>query len=510
MSIANVAVTNTLNEFRETTNEVIITLNSITGGNGSISTNTIVANTISANNLTSGRVLIAGTDGLIEDDAGLIYDKTSNEIIIDGSLIANSGIVNNALIVGTVTANNLTSGRVAIVGTSGLIEDDSGITYDSTTDELTVSGRVDAVGGLIGANVTANNLTSGRVPVVGASGLLEDDASFTYDSTNNTLVVEAANVVTGNILYLTSDTGTFSGNVTITGDLTVIGNTTQLNITTFKVDDPIIHLAANNETSDLVDIGFVGHYSDDGGTTKRHTGLVRHASDEKFYLFKDYVDAGLDDSNTTIDPTNNTFAHAELVAGNVESDYLIANTGVFAGNVTASFFIGDGSALANAGATITDDTATAAERYILFDDVTSGPATSLGVSSTKLIYVPSTGNLTTTILTTDTINGNTAFSSNGQIRVPVGTTGERATDTTGAFRFNLDLGQFEGYNGTAWGAVGGGATGGSGDQVFYENDQTANNTYTITAGKNAMATGPLTIASGATITVPTGSRLVIL
>ena len=94
--------------------------------------------------------------------------------------------------------------------------------------------------------------------------------------------------------------------------------------------------------------------------------------------------------------------------------------------------------------------------------------------------------------------------------MPVGVTGERVSNVTGAFRFNLDLGQFEGYNGTACGAVGGGATGGSGDQVFYENEQTANNTYTITAGKNAMTTGPLAIANGATITVPSGSRLVIL
>lgn len=187
-----------------------------------------------------------------------------------------------------------------------------------------------------------------------------------------------------------------------------------------------------------------------------------------------------------------------------------AASATFSGNVEALYFIGDGSQLENAGAVISDDAATSAERYILFNANTSGPATSVQVSSTKLIYIPSTGNLTTTILTTDTISGNTEFTSNGQIVVPVGVTGERVSDTTGAFRFNLDLGQFEGYNGTAWGAVGGGATGGSGDQVFYENEQTANNTYTITAGKNAMTTGPLAIANGATITVPSGSRLVIL
>jgi hypothetical protein len=199
-------------------------------------------------------------------------------------------------------------------------------------------------------------------------------------------------------------------------------------------------------------------------------------------------------------------ANSLLVSSNVEVTQNIVATG----NVTGLYLIGDGTFLTNAGATITDDTTSATEFFVLFDDVTSGSATTVGVSSTKLIYVPSTGNLTATIITTDTISGNTEFTSNGQIVVPVGVTGERVSNVTGAFRFNLDLGQFEGYNGSAWGAVGGGATGGSGDQVFYENEQTANNTYTITAGKNAMTTGPLAIANGSTITVPSGSRLVIL
>tara|TARA_R110000744_G_scaffold309128_1_gene417070 strand:+ start:709 stop:1026 length:318 start_codon:yes stop_codon:yes gene_type:complete len=58
--------------------------------------------------------------------------------------------------------------------------------------------------------------------------------------------------------------------------------------------------------------------------------------------------------------------------------------------------------------------------------------------------------------------------------------------------------------------VGGGATGSGADDVFYENTPTVTADYTITTGKNAMTTGPLTVNSGITVTVPTGSRLVIL
>lgn len=55
-----------------------------------------------------------------------------------------------------------------------------------------------------------------------------------------------------------------------------------------------------------------------------------------------------------------------------------------------------------------------------------------------------------------------------------------------------------------------GADGGGSDAVFYENDQTVNTSYTITTGRNAMTTGPISIATGATVTVPTGSVWMVL
>lgn len=61
-----------------------------------------------------------------------------------------------------------------------------------------------------------------------------------------------------------------------------------------------------------------------------------------------------------------------------------------------------------------------------------------------------------------------------------------------------------------WGAVGGGATGGGNDQIFVENGQTVTVSYTIPTGKNASTVGPITVNSGITVTVPSGSRWVIL
>ena len=53
--------------------------------------------------------------------------------------------------------------------------------------------------------------------------------------------------------------------------------------------------------------------------------------------------------------------------------------------------------------------------------------------------------------------------------------------------------------------VGGSAVGGGTDKVFYENDITITTSYTIGTNKNAMTAGPITINSGVTVTVPSGS-----
>jgi len=96
------------------------------------------------------------------------------------------------------------------------------------------------------------------------------------------------------------------------------------------------------------------------------------------------------------------------------------------------------------------------------------------------------------------------------LTLPVGTTAQRPTPADGKVRFNTDTTKFEGYNGTAWGQLGGGATGGGADEVFVQNDQIVTTSYAIPSGKNAMSTGPITVDSGAVVTIPTGSRWVVL
>jgi hypothetical protein len=92
----------------------------------------------------------------------------------------------------------------------------------------------------------------------------------------------------------------------------------------------------------------------------------------------------------------------------------------------------------------------------------------------------------------------------------VGTTAQRPTPVTGMVRYNSSNTKFEGYGASAWGALGGGATGGGSDEVFVENGQIVTTSYTITTGKNAMSTGPITVNASVVVTVPTDSRWVVL
>jgi hypothetical protein len=95
--------------------------------------------------------------------------------------------------------------------------------------------------------------------------------------------------------------------------------------------------------------------------------------------------------------------------------------------------------------------------------------------------------------------------------IPAGTTAQRpVSPNNGDMRYNTDTDQFEGYQGGAWGQLGGGATGGGGDEVFVENARVVTTNYTLSTGKSAESVGPITINSGVSVTIPADERWVVL
>ena len=105
-------------------------------------------------------------------------------------------------------------------------------------------------------------------------------------------------------------------------------------------------------------------------------------------------------------------------------------------------------AASSSGITITNDTSTSSALYPTFTSSTSGSVSGVSVTSTKLKFVPSTGTLTAP----------NVEASNGML----------------------------------------------------VNSYTVSTNYSIPTGSNAIAVGPVTVAAGAAVTIPSGSRWLVL
>ena len=144
----------------------------------------------------------------------------------------------------------------------------------------------------------------------------------------------------------------------------------------------------------------------------------------------------------------------------------------------------------NSGATVIQD--------VTLD--TYGHVTSLGSKTLTAADVGAiTGNQTITL--SGDLSGSGATSINAQI----------VADAVGANELNVSG---NGTSGQVLTSDGDGtftwATSGAIDDVFYENSTTVTSDYTITSGKNAMSAGPITIGSGVTVTVPSGSTWTVV
>ena len=130
----------------------------------------------------------------------------------------------------------------------------------------------------------------------------------------------------------TTDSVTFS-NVTA-DNLTINGTTTTVNSIVYTVVDPLLHLADSNEQSDVVDIGFIGHYSPDGGTTREHTGFFRDATNSEFYIFNGLIDTAFD---STLPPNVVNRSGSGFTLANLNVGTLTGNvTGDLTGDVTGT------------------------------------------------------------------------------------------------------------------------------------------------------------------------------
>jgi hypothetical protein len=108
---------------------------------------------------------------------------------------------------------------------------------------------------------------------------------------------------------------------------------------------------------------------------------------------------------------------------------------------------------------------------------------------------------------TSTFGGDSTYTGTGQVKHPARTTAQRSGSPVKVMiRYNSDDDGFEGYQDGAWGGISGAQAHG----CIYENNLSITSNYTLTANKNGMSVGPITIASGVSVTVPSGQRWVVL
>jgi hypothetical protein len=182
-----------------------------------------------------------------------------------------------------------------------------------------------------GAFHQANNASSvasdalqhaGSAGVYANSAYLQANTATTNAATADQKAVSAGSYANSayahaNTRYSSSG-GTISGDVAITGNLIVSGNTTTYEVDTYTVNDPIV-LFANNNISNVVDIGFTAHYVEN--STTKHTGLVKDVSENKYFLFDNY-EPHIQDEHT-LNIAHPTLAIANLVANLVTDSAII-------------------------------------------------------------------------------------------------------------------------------------------------------------------------------------------
>lgn len=126
---------------------------------------------------------------------------------------------------------------------------------------------------------------------VGGTTTFDLGDTLTIRGTSNEVTTEQSG--DGFVIGLPND-------VTIAGNLTVNGTVTTVDTTNLVIEDPLIKLAKNNDSTDSVDIGFYGLY-DTSGSQDLYAGLFRDQSDDKFRLF-----TGLQSEPTTTVNTGGT------------------------------------------------------------------------------------------------------------------------------------------------------------------------------------------------------------
>ena len=346
-------------------------------------------------NTSAGTTAVAGSDGIVTNDAGTMRQTTVDTF--DTYLAATSKtLTNKSIALGSNTVTGTTAefnsalsdgSFVTTAGSETLTNKTlttpviASFNQTSGSNLLTAPAATDTLVGRATTDTLTNKTISGAdntLSNIGNSSL--SNSTITVSDGSNTTATALGGTITfagtTNEVEVSESSGTITvglpDNVTISGNLTVSGDTTTVNTATLAVEDPLINLATGNNSSDAVDIGFYGLY-DTSGSQDLYAGLFRDAGDGKFKLFKDNQAA----PTTTVNTSGTGYAVATLVAN------LEATTATLGGSDIIS----------------TDNTKTLTNKTIVAGNNTlSGITSSHFASAVTLVINDSSGSAVKTIV----------------------------------------------------------------------------------------------------------------
>jgi len=357
-----------------------------------------------------------------------------------------------------------TTGTVTSVGTAGTV---SGITLTggpiTSTGTITLGGTLDlssppAIGGttpntITGTTITANTkFVSPYFDAANSAGGSLRNASGTAclqwggGGGANLTVDVSANLNGANAQIDISPTGTGHVHINPAGSGSV-----EIKPTNAGVMDNMVIGGTTPLAGTFTNLRFNGTLSLAGSTGTAGYVVTSNGASAPTWQALPATGLGIVDDTTTNATRYVTFTSAtsgNITTENVSSTKLQYNPST--GALSATKYFGDGSSLTGivSGATISNDTTTASNLYPLFSSATSGTPTTIYTSNAKYLYKPSTGDL----------QASQVIANNGLVL----------------------------------------------------NNATVSSSYTIASGYNAMSVGPMTVASGQTVTVSSGQRWVIL
>ncbi len=278
-----------------------------------------ISNAMSSHNTTTGALTVVGGAGIGGNiNVGGIIDVVGNSIYLGNLLLKDNGsnifglYASDGTTPATISQSSVDTTKISN-GTSNVqvVSANSNVTIGiaGTSNVLVVSSSGANVAGTLGVT---GNITGGNV-----SGTLLTGTLTTAAQPNVTSL--------GTLNGLT-----ISGNLSVAGNVSITGNVNYANVTDLVVGDPLIFLGANN-TSNLVDLGFIVTY-DDG--VDQHGGWVRDATDGTWKLFGNVVP----EPTTTVNFTNAVYQ--PMLSGAITSTGSVSATGNVTGaNVTSNALV---------------------------------------------------------------------------------------------------------------------------------------------------------------------------